>query len=195
MGKIALSVVAFLLCGSSSLVHAQKRVEAGLLLDYLNVSQTKTDNVGVGGRFGYRVHRNVMVEGELTYSYGVNFQELYRDISNGRVAAVEQASIGVTDGLLGPTLERARGHLHPFVTVKGGFIDFRLSPSLLPYSGAVSTVLGIRTSNTNALLYAGGGAEATLGPIGLRGEAGDAIYFNDGGHNNLRITFGPILRF
>jgi hypothetical protein len=45
MGKIALSVVAFLLCGSSSLVHAQKRVEAGLLLDYLNVSQTKTDNV------------------------------------------------------------------------------------------------------------------------------------------------------
>lgn len=52
MGKIALSVVAFLLCGSSFLVYAQKRVEAGLLLDYLNVSQTKTDNVGVGGRFG-----------------------------------------------------------------------------------------------------------------------------------------------
>src|ERR1700738_480543 len=131
MGKIALSVVAFLLCGSFSLVYGQKRIEAGLLVDYLNVSQTKTHNVGVGGRFGYRVHRNLMLEGELTYSYGVNFKELYKDISNGRVAAVEGASIGVTDGLVGPTLERADGHLHPFATVKGGFIDFRLSPSLI----------------------------------------------------------------
>jgi hypothetical protein len=59
----------------------------------------------------------------------------------------------------------------------------------------VSAVLGIRTSNLNAALYPAGGAEATLGPLGLRLEFGDLIYFNDGEHNNLRITFGPILRF
>ena len=83
----------------------------------------------------------------------------------------------------------------PFVTLKGGFIDFRLSPSLIPYSNVVSTVLGIRTSSLNATRYPGAGAEAILGPVGLRLEFGDAIYFNDGTHNNLRITFGPILRF
>ena len=77
--------------------------------------------------------------------------------------------------------------------MKGGFIDFRLSPSLIPYSSVVSAVLGIRTSNLNAALYPAGGAEATLGPLGLRLELGDLI--NDGEHNNLRITFGPILRF
>ena len=195
MGKVFLAVIAVLLCGITPPAHAQDHVEAALLLDYLSVSQTNTDNIGVGGRFGFRVHRNVMLEGELTYGYGVNFQEVYRDIINGDVAAIERTSIGVTDGLFGPTLRPAHGHLRPFVTLKGGFMDFRLSPSLIPYSDIVSTVLGIRTSNLNPVLYPGGGAEATLGPIGLRLDIGDAIYFNDGAHNNLRITFGPMVRF
>jgi hypothetical protein len=136
-----------------------------------------------------------MMEGELAYGYGVNFQEAYRNVTNGDLTAIEQTSIGVTDGLFGPMLQPAHGHLRPFVTLKAGFIDFRLSPSLIPYSSVVSTALGIRTSNLNAALYPGGGAEAALGPVGLRLEFGDAIYFNDGAHNNLRITFGPILRF
>jgi hypothetical protein len=195
MVKVVLTVAALLLCENSSLAHAQKRVEAGLLLDYLGVSQTQTNNFGVGGRLGYRIHHNVMVEGELAYDYGVNFQEVYTNIANGDVTAIEQTSIGVTQGLFGPKLQPAHGHLRPFVTLKGGFIDVRLSPSLIPCSSVVSTVLDIRTSNLNAALYPAGGVEATLGPLGLRLESGDLIYFNDGEHNNLRITFGPFLRF
>jgi len=195
MLKVVLAVAALLLCGDPGLALAQKRVEAGFLLDYLSVSQTQTNNFGVGGRLGVRVHHNVMVEGEFAYDYGVNFQEAYDNIASGNVNAIEQTSIGVTQVLFGPKLEPANGHFHPFVTLKGGFIDFRLSPSLIPYSGVVSTVLGIRDSNLNAALYPGGGAEATLGPVGLRLEFGDLVYFNEGAHNNLRITFGPILRF
>jgi hypothetical protein len=41
----------------------------------------------------------------------------------------------------------------------------------------------------------GAGMEASLGSVGLRFELGDEIYFNNGEHNNLRVTFGPILRF
>jgi hypothetical protein len=195
MVKVVLTVAALLLCQNWSLAHAQKRVEAGLLLDYLGVSQTQTNNFGVGGRLGYRIHHNVMVEGELALDYGVNFQEVYSNIANGNVTAIEQTSIGVTQGLFGPKFQPAHGHLRLFVTLKGGFIDFRLSPSLIPNSGVASTVLGIRTSTLNAALYPAGGAEATLGPLGLRLELGDLIYFNDGEHNNLRIVFGPILRF
>ena len=194
MVKVVLATAVLLLCGNSCLVHAQ-RVEAGVLLDYLSVSQTQTNNFGVGGRLGYRAHPSVMVEGELAYDYGVNFQEAYRNIASGNVTAIEATSIGVTQGLFGPKLQPAHGHLRPFVTLKGGFIDFRLSPSLIPYSNVVSAVLGIRDSNLNAALYPGGGATATLGPLGLRLEFGDLIYFNQGAHNNLRITFGPILRF
>lgn len=194
MVKVVLMVAA-LLCGDVHGLHAQKRVEAGLLLDYLSVSQTQTNNFGLGGRLGFRVHHDLMLEGELAYDYGVNFQEAYSNIANGNVTAIERTSIGVTQGLIGPKLQPARGHFRPFVTLKGGLVDFRLSPSLVPYSSVVSTVFGIRDSNVNAALYPGGGAEATLGPLGLRLEFGDLIYFNQGGHNNLRITFGPILRF
>lgn len=195
MGTFARTLAILLVCGSSSTGYAQNRMEAGLLLDYLSVSQTNTNNFGLGGRFGYRIHRNLMLEGELAYGYGINFEEAYRNVTNGDVKAIEQTSIGVTDGLFGPMLEPAHGHLRPFVTFKGGFIDFRLSPSLIPYSSLVSTALGIRTSSMNAALYPGAGAEATLGPVGFRLEFGDAIYFNGGEHNNLRITFGPIVTF
>lgn len=195
MRKSPATVTALFLLFVSSHSYAQKRVEAGAFVNYLGVSQTDTTNVGVGGRFGYRVFHNVMMEGELSYNYGVNFREAYLDVTNGRVAAIEHTSIGVTDGLFGPTFVPAHGHLRPFATVKAGYVDFRLSPSLLPYSDIISSILGIRTSRVNAALYPGAGVEAVLGPVGLRFDAGDEIYFNEGAHNNLRIAFGPILRF
>lgn len=195
MSKIANFLSGLLVCASALPLSAQKRLEAGVFIDYLGISQTSTDNFGLGGRLGYRVHRNVMVEGELAYDYGINFQEVYRNIANGDTTAIQRTSIGVTEGLIGPILRPARGHFRPFATLKAGFIDFRLSPSLLPYSNLISTALGIRTSSLSATLYPAVGAEASLGPVGLRLEAGDAIYFNGGKHDNLRITFGPILRF
>ena len=194
MRKLAL-IISLLFSGSSSWLFAQKRVEAGMFLDYISISQTNTNNFGVGGRLGYRIHHNVMIEGELAYDYGINFDEAFRNIANGNIVAIGRTSIGVTQGLFGPTLQPTKGGLRPFATLKGGFVDFRLIPSLLPFSNVTSTLLGIRTSTLNAAIYAGVGAEPSLGPVGLRLELGDEIYFNSGGHNNLRITFGPILRF
>jgi hypothetical protein len=193
--NVAPIVIALLLCGSSPRLSAQQRVEAGVFLDYLSISQTSTNNFGLGGRLGYRIHRKIMMEGELAYDYGINFHEAYRNITNGNITAIASTSIGVTHGLFGPTLQPAKGRLRPFVTLKGGFIDFRLSPSLLPLTTFESTLLGLRTSSLNVAIYPGAGVEASLGPLGLRFEMGDDIYFNNGPHNNLRITFGPILRF
>jgi outer membrane protein with beta-barrel domain len=191
MRKLTLLILAV----SLSDLYAQSRMEAGIFLDSLSISQTSTDNFGLGARFGYRIYPNVMLEGELAYDYGLDFNEAYRTITNGNVTAIESTSIGVTHGLIGPMLQPAHGHFRPFATVKAGFIDFRLSPSLLPYSNVVSSVFGLRTSNVSAALYLAGGVEASLGPVGLRFELGDEIYFNRGTHNNLRITVGPILRF
>ena len=130
MRKYGHLVLALLLCTGSAL-WAQNRVEAGLFVDYLGISQTSTDNYGIGGRFGYSIRRNVMLEGELAYDYGINFQESFRNIADGNISAIQKTSIGVTEGLIGPTLHPARGHFRPFATLKAGFIDFRLSPSLL----------------------------------------------------------------
>ena len=193
MKKRVLITLALLLFGASS-SFAQK-IEAGVFLDYLSISQTSTNNFGLGARFGYRIHRDVLLEGELAYDYGINFDEAYRNIANGNITAIERTSIGVTQGLFGPKLQPSGGGFRPFVTLKGGFVDFRFSTSLLPYSDVASAVFGLRTSNLNAAIYPAAGFEATLGPVGLRLEAGDEVYFNNGAHNNLRITFGPILRF
>jgi hypothetical protein len=194
MPKTGLALLICVLVGTSSL-FAQKRLEAGVFLDYLDVSQTSTNNFGLGARFGYRVHHDVMLEGELAYDYGINFGEAYRNILNGAVAAIENTSVGVTHGLFGPKLQPAGGGFRPFITLKGGFMDFRLSPGLLPLSNAVSTLLGLRTSNWNATIYPAAGVEATVGPVGMRFEVGDEVYFNHGAHNNLRLTFGPFVRF
>lgn len=192
MPKFAIAVLIPLF--ANPLSSAQKRIEAGVLLDYLGVSETSTSNFGIGARFGYRVHHNILFESEFAYDYGINFDELYRNAANGDLAAIEHTSIGVTHGLFGPKFQPVGG-FRPFVTIKAGFIDFRFSPSLLPYSNVVSTILGLRESTLNAAIYPGGGLEAALGPLGLRFELGDEIYFNHGAHNNLRITFGPFLRF
>ncbi len=193
MRKLTPIILPLLLFATSS-SFAQK-VEAGIFLDYLSVSQTSTNNFGLGARFGYRIHRDVMLEGELAYDYGINFDEAYLNIANGNITAIARTSIGVTQGLFGPKLQSAGGGFRPFATLKAGFVDFRLSPTLLPYSDIASSVFGLRTSSLNAAIYPAAGIEATLGPVGLRLEAGDEIYFNHGAHNNLRITFGPILRF
>lgn len=192
-----------LLCSTpllfASSLFAQKRVEAGIFIDYLSVSQTNTNNYGVGARFGYRIHHDVLMEGELAYDYGINYDEAFHNIVNGNLVAIERTSIGVTHGLFGPKLQPSGGGFRPFVTLKAGFVDFRLSPSLLsnviPGSSIVSNILGLRTSNLNAAIYPAGGLEAALGPVGIRFELGDEVYFNNGARNNLRVTFGPIIRF
>ena len=194
MRNTGLGLLILFLLGAPPL-FAQKRVQAGVFLDYLDVSQTTTNNIGLGARFGYRVHHDVMLEGELAYDYGINFGESYRNVVSGNIAAIENTSVGVTHGLFGPKLQPAGGGFRPFITLKGGFMDFRLSPGLLPLSNAVSTLLGLRTSNLNAALYPAAGVEAAIGPVGLRLEVGDEVYFNYGAHNNLRLTFGPIVRF
>lgn len=190
-----LTLLCFTVILSIGSSQAQSRMEAGVFLDSLSISQTSTNNFGLGARFGYRVHHDVMLEGELAYDYGINFDEAYRNVTNGNIGAIERTSIGVTHGLFGPKLQPGGGGFRPFVTMKAGFVDFRLSPSLLPYSNIVSPILGLRDSNLNFALYPAGGIEAAHGPVGLRFEMGDEIYFNNGGHNNLRVTFGPIIRF
>ena len=47
----------------------------------------------------------------------------------------------------------------------------------------------------NGVFYPGGGIEFFLGPIGIRAEAGDEMYFDRGVNNNLRIAVGPTIRF
>jgi hypothetical protein len=89
------------------------------------------------------------------------------------------------------------GHtnFHPFVTVKGGFVDVMFDAAPATLGTFVSNVQNLRHKNVMGSLYPGGGIEGRIGPIGLRLEVGDEIYFNSGTHNNFRASFGPYIRF
>jgi hypothetical protein len=81
------------------------------------------------------------------------------------------------------------------VTLKGGFVDFRINNAPATIGTFFSSVDNLRRNNVNGVLYPGGGLEGRFGPVGVRLDVGDEVYFNHGTHNNLRIALGPYIRF
>jgi hypothetical protein len=153
--------------------------------------------LGFGGRVGFNMHPNVALEAEMNYDFVQNYTTVS---TNGNTTGVTSTTItGRTrplTGLFGPKFQfGTSGPFRAFVTGKVGFTEFS------HYSGSAS---GTSFSNsfdqfgggtTQIAVYPGGGIEGFFGPIGLRLEAGDQVYFNNGAYNNLRVNFGPTIRF
>src|SRR6266699_3257029 len=114
---------------------------------------------------------------------------------SGTVAGFNTSSLRILHGMIGPKFQSGGGAFRAFLTVKGGADDFIFSSAPVTFSTFTSTVSGLRAISVVCVLYPGGGIEAYLGPIGLRLDVGDEIYFQSGHHNNLRITVGPSIRF
>jgi hypothetical protein len=167
-------------------------VETGIFGEYLRLSQTSTDFGGIGGRFAINVASPVQLEAEMAYDFSKVFAETFSN-GSGTVGATT-SSYRVLHGLFGPKFQ-TKGPVKLFVTVKGGAVDFMFDNRAVALSTFTSSVESLRTSNVSAVFYPGGGAEAFLGPIGFRLDVGDEMYFNSGTHHNLRITFGPSIRF
>ena len=174
-------------------LYSQDHGEIGVFGHYFRNSPTHTNFGGVGGRVSLNVHKYAQIEAEMSYDFASVFTEGFTSPSSGSVS-FQQSQFRVLHGLFGPKIQRA-GAVRPFVTVKGGFVDFRFDPRPVAFSTFTSTVQGLRTTNVDGVVYPGVGVEAYLGPIGLRFEAGDEIYFQGGAHNNLSVTFGPQIRF
>src|SRR5262249_50783509 len=117
----------------------------------------------------------------------------FENTGTGSVTFVD-SNLRVLHGMLGPKLQ-TKGPVKVFVTAKGGFINFRFDPRSPSFNTFASSVGNLRTDNVDATFYPAGGIEAFIGPFGLRIEAGDEMYFNHGVHHNLRVTFGPQIRF
>ncbi len=146
------------------------------------------------GRAGFNANRYIGFEAEMSYDFNQVFSEEITP-SGSRYVTVTRSNLRILDGLFGPTISTGHGPVRLFVTVKGGFVNFRFDPRPATFSDFTSSVGDLRTNNVEGVLYPGGGLEAFIGPLGLRLEAGDEIYFNGGAHNNLRVTFGPVIRF
>jgi hypothetical protein len=80
-----------------------------------------------------------------------------------------------------------------FVSGKVGFENFSVTNNTA--TAGFTNSVGLSNGSTQFAVYPGGGFEAFAGPIGVRAEVGDDIYFLNGAHNNLRASLGPQFRF
>jgi hypothetical protein len=192
MKRIAFFILVAVL-GFVPIAHAQDHAEVGAFVDYFKFGETDSNFVGLGGRAAVNVSRHVQIEAEMSYDFNKVFTEGFTDTSGGAVTTAN-SNIRVLHGLFGPKIQTS-GPVRLFVTVKGGFTNFRFDPVPASFSTFTSNVNNLRANDVDGTLYPGGGIEAFLGPIGLRLEVGDEIIFVNGAHNNWRVTFGPQLRF
>jgi hypothetical protein len=195
-----------LMFGVLPVAHAQdshNHAEIGIFGDYFRMGGTRGPSLagtgatsfgGVGARLSINVSRRWQIEPEMNYDFAASFAEGFTGPS-GTVAGFSTSSLRILHGMIGPKIQTGGGAFRAFVTVKGGGDDFMFSSAPVTFSTFTSSVSGLRTNSVVGVVYPGGGIEAYLGPIGLRLDVGDEIYFQSGAHNNLRITAGPSIRF
>jgi hypothetical protein len=187
-------------------VRAQDKanhVEIGIFGDYFRMGETKGPSLagtgatsfgGVGARLSINVSRRWQIEPEMNYDFAASFSEGFTGPS-GTVPKFNTSTLRILHGMIGPKIQTGGGAFRAFLTVKGGGDNFMFSSAPVTFSTFTSSVSGLRANSVVGVVYPGGGIEAYLGPIGLRIDAGDEIYFQSGAHNNLRITVGPSIRF
>ncbi len=168
-------------------------VQVGVFADYFRSHQTSTNFAGLGARLGIGA-KHVKLEAEVSYDFNQVFTEGFRDTTTGSVT-FQRTNEHVLHGLVGPKLDLGHSAFHPFVELKGGFVNYSFSARPATFDTFVSTVDNLRSSNISGVLMPGGGLEGKLGPVGLRLDVGDEMYFNHGAHHNLKVMFGPFIRF
>lgn len=175
------------LAAQSTLSH----IEIGAFADYFRLDRTNPtlNFVGLGGRVGFNLNSYVQLEAEMAY----DFDRSFTNFDNGTGSLVASKT-HILHGLFGPKFQTGSGPVRFFVTAKAGLISFTTNNQNAP-GGFESSLGAVGDGNAKFAVYPGGGLEGFAGPIGLRLEVGDDIYFDDGARNNLRVTFGPTFRF
>lgn len=197
MKRIAVLIGLGLCLALPSLMAAQEdHGEVGVFADYLRFAPASsvTNFVGVGGRVGFNVHPNIALEAEMNYDFKRNFTSTS---NNGITTNFVTTGVRPLTGLFGPKFQAGTtGPVRVFLTGKVGFINFSETNSGVVSGTTFSnSVSGVGGPGTHIAVYPGVGIEGFIGPVGLRAEVGDEIYFNNGTYNNLRVTFGPHIRF
>ena len=177
---------------AAPMLLAQDQGEVGAFADYFRYADAPCaiNFVGVGGRAAFSLRPSVQLEAEMAYDFNRNYTSTF---TNGVTTELVNTRFHTLHGFFGPKFQTGSGPLRLFVTGKVGFVNFTVTNQNAT-AGFVNTV-GLTGGTTAFAVYPGGGFEGFAGPIGVRAEIGDDVYFKSGAHNNLRVTFGPQFRF
>ena len=169
----------------------------GIFADYFRFSPDNfnraTNFIGFGARAAFNTSHHVALEGEMNYDFSRNFTSTCTNCTGVTTTFVTTRMRPLT-WLFGPKFSTP-GPFKFFVTGKLGFINFTRTGAAVTPGTVGNAISGVGGPGTHFALYPGAGVEGFWGPFGLRLEAGDEVYLSNGAHNNLRVTFGPQLRF
>jgi hypothetical protein len=187
---IQFGILALLLAAPA--LWAQDSGEVGAFAEYFRYSYAPTNEnfFGVGGRAAFNVSHSVQIEGEMAYDFQRNYTYTY---GNTVTSTTVTSHLRTLHGFFGPKFQTGGGPVRFFVTGKVGFDNFSYTAVGAP-TGFTNSV-GLNSGTTAFAIYPAGGIEAFAGPIGIRVEAGDDVFFISGAHNNLRASIGPQFRF
>jgi hypothetical protein len=172
---------------------AQNHGEVGVFADYFRTQFLPQDEVGVGARVSFNFREHVALEAEGAYDFE---RTRIRVVTpNPGISNTSRSTLRLTHLLFGPKLQLGtRGPFRAFVFAKGGVLRFGTDTGPATFGNVGLGGFG-RNGDYNGVFYPGGGVEAFIGPIGLRLDVGDEIYFDNGANSNLKVTFGPHIRF
>lgn len=167
-------------------------VELGAFVNYYRLTDPgPTRNfVGLGGRASFGLRPSVQIEAEMAYDFKRDYTTTF---NNGITSSEVTSRLRTLHGFFGPKFQTGSGAFRVFLTGKVGFDNFSVTGANAPVG--FTNAVGLGTGATYFAVYPGGGVEAFAGPIGVRLELGDDVFFNSGAHNNLRATIGPQFRF
>lgn len=180
--------------------HTWNHGEVGVYGDLFRVApsgSTAVNYLGLGGRVGFNVGTYAAIEAEMNYDFEQNYTTTTTTGTGATLTTNTYVSkVRPITGLFGPKLQfGSSGPFRAFVEGKVGFIDFNVSNNAPSTSSFANAVPGIGGSGTHLAVFPGGGVEFFGGPLGLRIEAGDEVWVDNGANNNLRVTFSPTFRF
>jgi len=163
----------------------------GVYFDYFRLQFAQLNLFGVGGRVGFNVHPAVAFEAEMSYDFERSTSETITGVTG---STTFRSNLRLIHGLFGPKIQSTRGPVRAFVVLKGGLLNFGVSGPVT--AGAFADQIGtIRDGDTNGVFYPGRGIEFNAGTFGIRLEAGDEMYWDNGVNHNFKFMGGPQIRF
>jgi hypothetical protein len=171
-----------------------QHVEIGGFGSYGNfdIPRFPSTAVGVGGRLDVNVTPHFALEGEGSYDFKHPRVEIVSTGTGG--FDVSSLRLGVIHGNGGFKFQLKDGSF--FLFAKGGLLTFLPDVRTTTLIGSIaSNAPRSGTGFSEAVFYPGGGIGFHAGPLGIRVDAGDEIFWDEGVKHNLRITFGPTVRF
>ncbi|HZQ18067.1 MAG TPA: hypothetical protein VFA90_05045 [Terriglobales bacterium] len=191
MRIVALLSTCVLLASTASAQH----FEVGGFVDYgrPTIPSFPANAFGAGGRLDINLHR--FLQAEIEAAYDVKYANFLLAASSAS-AVLTNSKLGILHANGGLKLQTAGGSF--FLFVKGGANEYFPERTVDTITGipiSISASLSPLSSFTHGIFYPGGGLGFHAGPLGIRVDAGDEIYWDSGAHHNLRVTFGPTIRF